>query len=285
MVQTEKFCCELEEIPSMEKRIATALRNQGINSGEQLLELSLDDPSFKKFYSLPLVVNYAKSIVFNKIITNKDIISDFDNIKEREGIYFFDTEHDSTLAKTGPYGVFLIGWMSIEGIANYLFLDNPEDEPELLKKFSEWVKREKPILVTYSSKTAEVKALGASFSRHKLPFSHIRESMFDIYSDVLFTQNVKKQKYFLPIRKSGSKPLGLKKVSKCLGFQPLDMGITHGWNAILEYKRYLREKRNRTKIRIREDLKKYNQEDMRRTKYIFDFLNKKINYNSSLTPS
>ncbi|KKL12114.1 hypothetical protein LCGC14_2539000 [marine sediment metagenome] len=241
MLKQKKIHCELEEIPSMEKRIATALRNQGINSGEQLLELSLDDPLFKKFYPLRLIANYAKAIIYNKIVTIEDIISPFDTIKEKEEIYFFDTEHDSTLAKTGPYGVFLIGWMSMDGERNYLFLENPEDELELLKKFSDWVKRENPILIAYSSDTAEVKALGASFSRHKLPFSHIRESMFDIYSNVIFTQSVKRQKYFLPIKKLGSNPLGLKKVSECLGYQPSTLEISHGMNAPRVYERYLRE--------------------------------------------
>ena len=54
-----------------------------------------------------------------------------------------------------------------------------------------------------------------------MSFSHIENSFFDIYANVVSTQNKNKQKYFLPIVKSDSKPLGLKNVSECLSYREI----------------------------------------------------------------
>ncbi len=71
MLKQKKFHCELEEIPLIGKSIANTLRDHGIDSVTQLIELNSDNPLFEMIYPLPLIVNYAKAIVYGKTIINK----------------------------------------------------------------------------------------------------------------------------------------------------------------------------------------------------------------------
>ena len=166
--------------------------------------------------------------------------------------------------------------MDTDSNTRQLFLEDPEDELKILKSFSEWVKTETPVLIAYGSNSADVRELGKSFSRYDMSFTHIENSFFDLYANVVFTQNWHKQKYFLPIVKSGLRPLGLKNVSECLGYRPSDLKISNGKNAPFEYERYLREEHKKAKKKIKKDLLRYNQDDLKRTKFIYDILKKKV---------
>ncbi len=266
---------DLKKVPLIGEPTAKILKEHGIGNAEQLATLSIDKPLSKIVSNFSLIVNYAKAIVRKELTINEDIRSAFDTI-ESENIYFFDAEYNSTYSKTRPYSVFIIGWMDMDSKIHQLFLEDPEDEAKILKSFSEWVKKESPVLIAYGSNSADVKELDKRFSRYKMSFKHIENSFFDIYANVVFTQNVKKQKYFLPIVKSGLKPIGLKKVSECIGYRPSDLKISNGRDAPLEYERYLREEHKKTKKKIKKELLKYNQEDLKRTKFIYDILKKRL---------
>ncbi len=265
---------DLIKVPLIGEPTAEILRAHGIGNAEQLATLSVDNPLSEIVSNFSLIVNYAKAIDRKEIINKEDIRSAFDTI-ESENIYFFDAEYNSTYSKTRSYSVFIIGWMDMDSKIHQLFLEDPEDEVKILKSFSEWVKKEAPVLIAYGSNSADVKELGKRLTRYKMSFTHIENSFFDIYANVVFTQNVKKQKYFLPIVKSGLKPIGLKKVSECLGYRPSDLKISNGKNAPLEYERYLRGKHKKASKKIKKELLRYNQEDLKRTKFIYDILKKK----------
>ena len=161
--------------------------------------------------------------------------------------------------------------MDTNGKIQQLFLDNPQDEMKMLKNFSERVERENPLFVAYGSKTADVPHLRNCFSRFEMPFKHIENSFFDLYGDLLYTQSYKKQKYFLPI----PTPCGLKDVSKFLGYPPSDLKLSSGIEAPWEYEKFLRKRNKSAKEKIKNDLMSYNQDDLKRTKFIYDFLKKK----------
>ena len=275
MPKKKNFDWELLQVPLIGEPMVKILRGHGIERRKQLAELPVTHKLSEISYSFPLVVNYAKAIEKGETILNKDITSPFDTIDD-ENIYFFDAEYDSTKTQTGPYAAFLLGWMDRDGNIHQHFLDDPEDEMKILREFSEWVKRENPLLITYGSKSGDGPELGKCFSRYHMSFTHINNAFFDLYAEVIFTQNVKKQKYFLPIVKSGYKPLGLKKVSESVGYYPSDLKITEGMLAQLEYERYLGAKHQEEKETIKQDLLKYNQDDLKRIKFIYDILKKKI---------
>lgn len=160
--------------------------------------------------------------------------------------------------------------MDKNGTVSQLFLDNPKDEKTFLTEFSQWVETEKPLLIAYASKSADVPHLRNSFSRLKLPFNHIEQSFFDLYTDLLYTQNKQKQKIFLPILGTRSRSFGLKNVSDFLGYEGPDLEISEGVEAPHMYKKYLGEKELKAKEKIKQDLLAYNEDDLKRTKYVYD---------------
>jgi len=266
---------DLIKVPLIGEPTAKILKKHGIGNVEQLATLTIDNPLSKIVSNFSLIVNYAKAIVRKELIINKDITSVFDTI-ESKNIYFFDAEYNSNYSTTGPYAVFILGWMDMNNKTHQLFLEDPQDELKLLRGFSEWVKTESPLLIAYGSKSGDVLELGKCFSRYDMSFTHIENSFFDVYANVVFTQNVNKQKYFLPIVKSGLKPLGLKNVSKCLGYRQSNLKISNGRDAPREYKRYLRGEHKMAKKKIKKELLRYNQEDLKRTKFIYDILKKRL---------
>ncbi len=265
---------DLIKVPLIGESTAEILKEHGIEDVEQLAALSVDNPISEKVSSFSLIVYYAKANIRKEIIIKKDIPSAFDTI-ESGNVYFFDAEYDSRYTETGPYGVFILGWMDTDGKTSQLFLEDPEDEFKILKDFSHWVKAETPVLIAYGSNSSDVLELGKCFSRYGMSFTHVKNSFFDLYANVIFTQNASKQKYFLQITKSGSKPLGLKNVSECLGYNPLDLKISSGKMAPYEYERYLREEHKKAKYKIKKELLRYNVDDLKRTKFIYDILKKK----------
>ncbi len=266
---------DLIKVPLIRESTAEILREHGIGNVEQLATLSFDNPLSKIISTFSLIVFNAKAIDRKEIMVKKDIASAFDTI-ESENIYFFDAEYNSKYSKISPYGVFILGWMDRDSKTHQLFLEDPEDELKILRSFSEWVKTESPILITYGSNCGDVFGLGNRFSMYDMSFTYIESSFYDLYANVVFTQNVNKQKYFLPIVKSGLKPLGLKNVSECLGYRPSDLKISSGKNALREYGRYLRKDHKKAKKKIKMELLGYNQDDLQRIKYIYDILKKKL---------
>ena len=70
-------------------------------------------------------------------------------------------------------------------------------------------------------------------------------------------------------------------MSEGLGYRPQDLKISNGKRAPLEYEKYLRETHKGAKKKIKNELLKYNQDDLRRTKFIYDKLKQKV-YNSQI---
>ncbi len=152
----------------------------------------------------------------------------------------------------------------------YEFLDNTKDEKEILSKFGQWVENEKPFFIAYGSTMADVPHLRNCFARYKLPFDHIEQSFFDLYHKVLYTQSERKQKYFLPL----GNPCGLKEVSEFMGYLKSDLEISNGIFAPIEYERFLNNNNENLKTKIKSDLLQSNRDDLKRTKYIYDWLRK-----------
>jgi len=262
----------LTMVPMVADKREAKLRKHGILHVEQLAALRFNNQLYQKIPEIPentlyLIINYAKAIDSKKIIHKKEIKSAFDNI-ENKNIYFFDAEYNIEGTINGPYGIFLLGWMDRNGKVQQLFLDEPKDEKKILTDFSQWVEKEKPLFIAYASRSADVPHLRNSFGRCKLSFQHIKKSFFDLYTDLIYTQNRNRQKYFLPVPGS----LGLKDVSEFFGYQKQDLPISDGILAPIEYEKFLNSKDEEVKERIKKDLLTYNEDDLKRTKFIYDQL-------------
>jgi len=275
MIIENKSNIELSQIPLIGRTTKKILEDHGIKNIKQLSALSGDNYLSTIIPPLRIIVNYAKAIYHNKIIVREGIISAFDTI-ENKNIYFFDAEYDSRYTETGPYGVFILGLLDTEGNPLQFFLENPDEELQILQSFSDWVEKNNPVLITYGSNCGDALELAKCFSRYNLSFTHIKKSFFDLYANVVFTQNVNKQKYYLPIVKSSYKPLGLKRVSECLGYRPSDLKISNGIAATFEYEKYIQEEHKKIRDIIKMRLLKYNRDDLKRTKFIYDILKQKI---------
>ena len=269
-----KTLYELSMVPMVGEKTEPKLRGHGILQIDQLAALHPTNQLYQKFSDIQknrvyLIINYAKAIDSNKIISKKGINSALDNLEDKN-IYFFDAEYDPESTRDGPYGMFLLGWMDNKENVYQEFLDNIKDEKEMLNKFGQWVENEKPILIAYSSTTADAPHLRNCFARYRLPFNHIGDSFFDLYQEVLYTKSQRKQKYFLPI----GKPCGLKEVSEFLGYLKPDLEISEGILAPIEYERFLNSNNEKLKAKIKNDLLQYNRDDLKRTKNIYDWLRK-----------
>jgi len=178
---------ELKSIPLVGFSRAKILIKNGITNVFQVA--NLDDshslarhPSFEG--SFELIVRYARAKVLGKpIIIGKHPF--FRNIDSRN-VYFFDAEYNSAGTKEGSYGIFLLGLMNSEGEIRQIFLDDPKYEKLLLEGFLEWVQKERPILISYSSKSADKPQLINSLKRFNLPTHTIENIFFDEFCFVSF---------------------------------------------------------------------------------------------------
>ncbi len=256
---------ELWSVPLVGMSRAKILLDAGIRNIRQLAEMDKHHelskhPSFLGAFDL--IINYAKAIVADKplIVGNHPFFKDIEN----KNIYFFDAEYDPVGTKKGPFGMFLLGWMDTAGKVWQLFLDDPKDEKEMLEEFNEWLIKEKPTLVTYSSKSADEPQLINSFRRFSLPIKELKNIFFDLYYDCINTYRMKDQFIFLPMRHS----MGVKNVSDYLGYEEPSLEIHDGLMALINYKRFL----DSNDKKIKKELRDYNATDLERTKYIFDKL-------------
>jgi len=69
--------------------------------------------------------------------------------------------------------------------------------------------------------------------------------------------------------------MGLTIVSKFFDYLPSDLKLSIGIEASFEYEKFLRKRNKSAKKKIKNDLMSYNQDDLKRTKYFYDFLKKK----------
>jgi Icc-related predicted phosphoesterase/uncharacterized protein YprB with RNaseH-like and TPR domain len=266
----DKEMQNLMDIPLVGDSRAKAFIDIGIKTIEQVAKINPLDPAFRRYNcfsasSLELIKNYAEAIVKDKIIV-KGKHPFFNSGKK---IYFFDAEYNPTGTKIGPYGIFLIGIMDENGKVTQHFLDDPQNEKMMLKQFRKWLVREKPVIVSYSSTSADKPQLLNAFVRLKIPIKEVENAFFDLYYDCINTQRTETQSVFLPMRGS----MSLKDVATYLGYkQPVDLKIFDGLQALIAYEEYLRTKKESLKL----DLLRYNRIDLERTKFIFDKIHESI---------
>ncbi len=264
-----KILYELSTVPMVGEKTYEKLGEHGILHVEQLAVLRPTDQLYQEFSDiqknrLNLIINYANAITSDKIINKKGIKSALNSL-EGKNIYFFDAEYNSETTSSGPYGMFVLGWMDRKGNVLQKFLDNTKDEKEILNKFCQWLEKENPILIAYASTTADAPHLRNCFTRLKLPFQQIEYYFFDLYQDVLYTRSYQKQKYYLPL----GKPCGLKEVSEFLGYPKPDLEISDGILAPRKYEEFLNSRNEKLKEKIKTDLLEYNRDDLKRTKFIY----------------
>ncbi|MCD6331369.1 MAG: ribonuclease H-like domain-containing protein [Thermoplasmata archaeon] len=169
--------------------------------------------------------------------------------------------------KNGPFGIFILGIMSPNGKIHQDFLDDPNDEKIMLERFLNWVEEERPILVTYSSTSADKPQLINSFKRFNLPVDSLNKAFFDLYYDCINTQKKENQYIFLPMPNS----MSAKDIPQYLGYRKTDLKI-RGLDALIMYSKFLKERNKEAKLKIKKKLLNYNKADLKRTKFIFDKL-------------
>lgn len=256
---------DLTRIPSVGPATARILKKNGIRTISQLAELDSNHHLSQIMSSFPLVVTYAKAITSKQVIIKEEVKSAFDDLSNHN-VYFFDTEYNPGGTKNGPYGMFLLGWMNRNGEVTQLFVDDPANEREILTEFRDWLVKEKPVLIAYGSRSADVPHLRNSFHRFNIPTQCLEDSFLDLYSDVLYTRNRHKQKIFLPVSGSTS----IKHVSENLGHGRPNLKIMDGLGALYSYKKFLRKKMKRTKAKIKRELLAYHLEDLEMVRFVYE---------------
>jgi predicted RecB family nuclease len=252
----------LTTLPLVGASRAEAFAKNGIRSVEDVSKIDPFDKRFRRYRCfspnvLALIKNYAEAVVQNKIIVKRKA-----DLLKNEKICFVDLEYDPSGTSAGPYGIVLIGVLDENGKVTQHFLDNPKDERKMLKQFTKWYLKEKPVFVSYSSTSADRPQLLNSLARLKIPTFGIEDAFFDLYYSCISTQRIELQNVFLPMRGS----MGLKDVSKALGYQePPDLRISDGLQGLLVYEEFLRTRNENLK-----DLLRYNLSDLERTKFVFD---------------
>ncbi len=255
---------DLTKLPLVGCARARAFTDMGITTIRQVAKIDPFDAAFQRYSCfsagyLDLIRNYADAIVQNRVIVK----AKHPFFESRKKMCFFDSEYSPTGTRTGPYGIFLIGIMDENGKVTQYFLDDPSDEEEMLNQFRDWLVREEPVLVSYSSTSADRPQLMNAFGRFGIPIHELDSAFFDLYYHCINTQRTATQFVFLPVQGS----LSSKNVAVRLGYKaPRDLGIIDGLQALITYGDYLESKRERLKL----DLLEYNKTDLEMTKYIFD---------------
>ena len=262
----ERIYSNLQDIPQVGPATARILIEHNINSPTQLADLDSDHILFHYINSFELIREYARAIVSKSIIVKEGRPIEFEKIND-QNIYFFDAEYNSSGIKNESFGMFLLGWMNREGKVKQLYLDNPDNELKMLMDFSEWLKQEDPLLIAYSSKSADEPQLHNSFSKYSLPTTILKDRFFDIYQDVINTQKLSKQKVYLP-----TKPFTQLNVSDFFGYKSSKTQISDGLDALLKYQLFLETNSKSWKKTIKKQLLKYNRDDLSRLRFIFEKL-------------
>ncbi len=257
--------CNLTSIPLVGSERAKAFLSTGINTIKDVSNINPHDQVLLKracfsWNCLKLIKNYAKAIDQNKIIVRKKI-----KLPNGRNAHFFDVEYDPCGTTTGPFGIFLIGILELSGEHKQYFLDHPKNECDMIRHFMDWFLKEKPVLIGYSSTSADKPQLLNALKRFNISTSGLENAFFDLYSDCINTQKARKQAIFLPMKDS----MSLKEVTKYLGFKEPSLTISNGIDALSAYKQYLRTRNGLLKT----DLKLYNLIDLERTKFLFEAIN------------
>jgi Icc-related predicted phosphoesterase/uncharacterized protein YprB with RNaseH-like and TPR domain len=257
---------ELMSVYLVGNKRAQVLIDNNILSVKEFYELPIDHelathPSFKG--SFELLQSYAEAVIKDKIIIKKQTNQYYKSLKGKN-IYFFDAEYDPEQTSSGPYGIFLLGWMDFKGNVQQLFLEDPKDEKRMLEEFIKFIEEHHPCFIAYSSTSADLPHLRNAFKRFKLNTAILDNLFSDFFRDIISTQSSKRQEIFFPLRK-----LGIKELSSFLKYPRPDLEINDGLIALNKYDKYLKTKKEEKKKRIKGELLKYNEDDLKSLAFVY----------------
>lgn len=207
------------------------------------------DPSF--VYQLPMAVKYAKALHEGKVIVDGALAFPLLDA------FIIDLEYDND--KERPF-VFTVGVMTPGGEVKQWFCEDEKYEKKAIEEFIALCSNN--ACVGYSSSSADLPTLRKIAKKHGLWVEGVK--IFDIYSEVVFTQDPRKQRVFFPLKHPG-----LKSVSEFFGYrEPPGLAIHDGLLALGAFHRYLETKDER----VKEQILAYNRCDLERTALVLNEL-------------
>lgn len=279
---------ELQNVPLINKGRLNLLKKIGITDVDSLLSFKpqelAENPILKSsggfsLQKIQLIYNYARAIK-EKIPIVVDKVPEL----EKTDISYFDLEYDPDK----PF-IFLIGIMEKTGQKMQWFIENEVEGEKALKEFLEASNGKN--YLTYCGLTADVPTLIACLKKYGYKVNlaeegHILEifsekvgqevtriRIIDLYYDIIRTKNPLKQKIFLPLNK-----FDLKTVAKYFDYaQNQEVRIHNGIEALVFFKKYLQSWNNVERSHLKHQLILYNEEDLRRMKYVFEKLRLLVN--------
>jgi uncharacterized protein YprB with RNaseH-like and TPR domain len=176
-----------------------------------------------------------------------------------ENLVFFDIE-----ALKPEKIIYTIGVMDSNENVKQWFIDSEEDEKRAIIEFAQFTKNNKgKVYIGYYSEGFDEPLLSDLFEKYGLslpPNFIVRDLFYEVIADP-----PKKIKFL------GDKRL--KHISEYLGYTPNEeLEIIDGDFVRNYYNRYIKEKDNEKKEKLKEQILLYNREDLKRTKYVFQKL-------------
>ncbi|MFZ8846664.1 MAG: ribonuclease H-like domain-containing protein [Candidatus Hydrothermia bacterium] len=176
-----------------------------------------------------------------------------------ENLVFFDIE-----ALKPEKIIYTIGVMDSNENVKQWFIDSEEDEKRAIIEFAQFTKNNKgKVYIGYYSEGFDEPLLSDLFEKYGLslpPNFIVRDLFYEVIADP-----PKKIKFL------GDKKL--KHISEYLGYTPNEeLEIIDGDFVRNYYNRYIKEKDNEKKEKLKEQILLYNREDLKRTKYVFQKL-------------
>jgi len=259
---------ELCGVPTIGPVRAEILEDLGIQSINQLATTEPADLTAKLSSSkirdrsflaqVPMAVRFARALREQKpiVVSHRPLVL---NLNERD-ILFVDLEYDPQDAF-----IFLIGTMTMDGKVNQDFIEKSGQQPRALTRFLRRIARGSLQCVSYGSTSADVPMLKRAAANANLESSLVdRLPFLDLFRDVIFTQNPRKQWLYLPLKR-----MDAKSVAHYFGYGPPEnLAIHDGFEALMRYKEYTRTRNPR----IRKQLLRYNASDLKLTRRIFEEL-------------
>ncbi|MEM3390410.1 MAG: ribonuclease H-like domain-containing protein [Thermoproteota archaeon] len=209
---------------------------------------------------IEIVYYYARAIHEGRIIIRKEL-----PLLRRTDVSFIDLEYHPS----DPF-IFIIGVMDNRGRVKQWFAENEDEEREALKEFLNFIKDKN--LIGYASRSSDDIMLCKCFKKHDLDANRLPE-ILDLYHDIIEPRYALFYAFFFPLKQKGEK-----EISEYLGFKKdKSVEIRGGLEALMYFNEYLKTKNSK----IKEQLLKYNKEDLRRVKHVYKVL-RNISLNLSL---
>jgi len=275
---------EITKIPLISIGRERKLLDLGYNTIKKLTKIDFnrseikEDPDLRT--CLPVISVFAEALIKKKIIvTGKPEIFE----ENQSDIYFCDLEYNPVPRgeKNYEFGIFLIGISDLKGNVIQFFAENPKEEKKIVLKFKKWLKEKKPILVAYSSSSADKPHLRNALERLNLKLSNLDDLFYDLFYKVINTQTIKKQKIFLPIKREnslslfgfGEGALSLNSITKRLSYKnPKDLKIRTMGGVLNAYGKFINLKDKKEREQIKREMLKYNSWDLDKLHFLYNKL-------------